>query len=701
MNTVRIWRPAAVALATLVCVAGAVSCGGDAGGGSATKSRIGRHAGSAANYTANRAPLTPSAYLELPIGAIHPEGWLQEQLERMRDGLTGHMDSVYSAVDGPSNAWLGGDGDAWERGPYWIDGLLPLAYILDDDGLKTKAQEWIEWSLASQDSSGFFGPPQDTKGGKGLQGKNARDWWPRMVMLKVMKQYWQATGDGRVIDFLTRYFRYQLETLPDTPLDNWTFWGAQRGGDNLDIVYWLYNITGDKFLLDLGRLIHSQCYDWTGTFLAGETIRSHWGHHCVNLAQGFKEPVVYWQQSPEDKYLEACRQAAETIRHSVGLPNGLWGGDEMIHGDDPSDGSELCTAVEMMYSLEVMSRITGDVQWMDYLERVAYNALPAQVNADFTAKQYYQQTNQITCALGHWDFSTPHEGTDNVFGTLNGYPCCLSNMHQGWPKFVQNLWYATADGGAAALIYAPSRVRMRVSDGVEVEIKEETRYPFDGDVTFTLTFPQGEPAGAAFPLSVRIPGWCSSASLTLNGEAADIPAEAGSVVTLDRTWRSGDRLSLSLPQEVRISRWHDGAACFERGPLVYALKMDEVWTWREYDSKHMRKTYGGGYWEVTSDSPWNWAFDVSLASASGLGDKCRVTVREEWPEWPWTSETAPVSIFVDAMQLPGWHEYNGNCGPIRYTMQGSVPHGPLEQVELIPYGCAKLRITEFPLRRVN
>lgn len=687
-----VWRTAAAALMTLACVAGMTGLAG-----------CRRNARHAANYTPSRRPLAQAAYLELPIGAIHPEGWLQEQLERMRDGLTGHMDSVYSVVDGPDNAWLGGDGDTWERGPYWIDGLVPLAYILDDDDLKAKAQAWIEWSLASQDSSGFFGPAHDTKGGRGMQSKNARDWWPRMVMLKVMKQYWQASGDDRVIDFLTRYFRYQLETLPGTPLDKWTYWGAQRGGDNLDIVYWLYNITGDKFLLDLGRLIHSQCYDWTGAFLAGETIRSHWGHHCVNLAQGFKEPIVYWQQSPEDKYLKACGHAAETVRHSIGLPNGLWGGDEMIHGGDPSDGSELCTAVEMMYSLEVMSRITGDVRWMDYLERVAYNALPAQVDAHFTAKQYFQQTNQIASTLERREFVTPHDGTDTVFGTLNGYPCCLSNMHQGWPKFVQNLWYATADGGAAALVYAPSRVRMLVGDHVEVEIVEDTRYPFDGDVTFTLAFPQGEPSGqgVAFPLSLRIPGWCDSAGVTLNGEAVDIPSAAGTVITLAGPWRDGDCLSLSLPQKVRLTRWHDGAACFERGPLVYALKMDEVWTWREYGSKYMRRTYGGGYWEVTSDSPWNWAVDERLGEMSDIGDKCRVAVSEDWPEWPWTAGTAPVSIFVDAMRLPGWQAYGGNCGPIRYTMQGSVPHGSPEPAELIPYGCAKLRITEFPLRRVN
>ena len=87
----------------------------------------------------------------------------------------------------------------------------------------------------------------------GIQRNNCGDWWPKMVMLKVMQQYYSATGDKRVIDFMTKYFQYQLKTLPVYPLDHWTFWARYRGGDNLMSVYWLYNITGDDFLLDLGR----------------------------------------------------------------------------------------------------------------------------------------------------------------------------------------------------------------------------------------------------------------------------------------------------------------------------------------------------------------------------------------------------------------------------------------------------------------
>ena len=161
-------------------------------------------------YMNNRTPLITKTYMELPLGAVRPEGWLKDQMQRMTDGMTGHLDELYSKVMGPRNGWLGGDGDVWERGPYWIDGLLPLAYIMDDETLKKKVQPWVEWTLQSQQPDGYFGPSVDREPESGLQRNNARDWWPKMVVLKYMKQYYDATNDQRVIPFMTNYFKYQL-----------------------------------------------------------------------------------------------------------------------------------------------------------------------------------------------------------------------------------------------------------------------------------------------------------------------------------------------------------------------------------------------------------------------------------------------------------------------------------------------------------
>ena len=627
-------------------------------------------------------------YEELPLGAIRADGWLLEQLQRQASGLTGHLDEVYPQVMGDSNAWLGGDGDAWERGPYWIDGLLPLAWILDDDALKAKATRWVESILASQREDGFIGPAEDHPFVYGLQRGKAHDWWPRMVALKILKQYYQATGDKRVTDCLTKYFHYQLKTLPEKPLGYWSDWGVWRGADNLEVVLWLYGITSDPSLLELAELIHSQTTDWTGLFTDGGIFNNQNSVHCVNLAQGFKAPAVWWQYSHDSADLASLDAAVATIRHTVGLPTGLWAGDEQLHWGDPVRGSELCTAVEMMFSLEEILRITGAPSWADYLERVAFNALPAQIDEEFSSKQYYQQANQVSCTRGWREFSTPHDGTDVLFGTLNGYPCCLSNMHQGWPKFTQNLWYSTPDGGLAALVYAPSEVSARVAGGAEVTISESTDYPFRESVRFTIGFTRKCQRKAEFPLRFRVPGWCDAATVSINGESVDAPVSDG-IILLNRVWKKDDVVELAFPMKVTTEEWYDRALSVVRGPLVYALRMEENRSWLPFSGPD--RLYGPGAWEIRSDTPWNYCIMRDCFTP----EACTVVENAPSP-YPWTVSSAPVSIFIPARTLPHWTE----VGSVAYWTEDSFDAGPEARIELIPYGCTTLRISCFPSRIV-
>ena len=513
----------------------------------------------AAPYANNRAPLREKPFVKLPLGAIRAEGWLRDQLQRQADGLTGHLDSVYPEVMGPRNGWLGGDGDVWERGPYWIDGLLPLAYILDDGQLKAKVQPWVEWALQSQREDGYFGPAQDYPYEAGLQRDNSADWWPRMVVLKILQQYYSATGDRRVVDFMTRYFRYQLKTLPEKPLGHWTFWARYRVCDNLQAVYWLYNLTGDGFLLELGDLLHSQGHDFTRMFLRSDDLKRFGSIHCVNLAQGLKEPVIYYQQHPDREYIDAVKKGLADIRLLHGQPQGMFGGDEGLHGNNPTQGSELCSAVELMYSLEKMTEITGDVAFADHLERIAFNALPTQVTDDFMYKQYFQQPNQVRATRHTHNFyeDANHARTDIVFGTLSGYPCCFSNMHQGWPKFTQNLWYAAPGGGVAAMLYSPSEVSLKVGGGHAVTIGEDTAYPMEDEIRFTIRM-SGKKT-CKFPFHLRIPAWCRNAEVCLNGTVIGNP-RGGSMAVFDREWRDGDRLE-PLVRKFRGRRARPAGVC--------------------------------------------------------------------------------------------------------------------------------------------
>lgn len=665
----------------------------------------------------NRKPLRANPYLELPLGSIQAKGWLEDQLKRMKSGLTGHLDERYPEVAGQRNGWLGGDGDAWERGPYWIDGLLPLAYILRDQTLISKVKPWVEWTLNNQREDGYLGPkPLQEKPTPepGIQKEPVEDWWPRMVMLKVLQQYHNATGDKRVIKALTKYFKYQLQELPKHPLDQWSFWGNRRGADNLMVVYWLYNITGESFLLDLGNLLYEQTFPYTTVFSNDYSTKQagidhlypyntgngypfqqalinklHVGQlqsfHCVNLAQGIKTPIIYYQQQPDSNYVKAVKKAFKDIALFHGQAQGMYGGDEPLHGNAPTQGIEFCSVVELLFSLESMLTITGDTEFADHLEKIAYNAMPTQATDDFNHRQYFQSANQVLISRAERNFFEDggHQGTDQCFGLLTGYPCCTANMHQGWPKLVQNLWYQTADNGIAALLYGPSEVEAKVANGQAIRIIEDTHYPFDETIRFTIQTKKA----ISFPFHLRIPHWAKGAQITVNGEVISETAKAGSIVKINRNWKDGDQVNLILPMHIETSRWAELSVAVERGPLVYALKIEEDWR------KVSNVEYFGDFFEVYPKSDWNYGLLEKAIKDPQNGFE--VIKNQTGGQYPWNLRGAPIVIKTKAKKIPGWSLYKNMAGPLPHQFSSAKEEET--SITLVPYGCSTLRITQFPI----
>ena len=637
----------------------------------------------------NRAPLTHNRFAELPLGAVTPEGWLKEQLNVAAGGLTGQLYKFWPDVK--DSAWKGGEGDGWERAPYYLDGLVPLAWLTGNEELKRVAMEYIEWTLSSQKEDGSFGPEKND------------DWWPRMVMLKALWQYYTATGDRRVPELMLKYFAYQYRVLPTRPLREWA---CARGAENMLAVAWLYNLTGKKFLLKLLELLSSQTCDWVSylhTFpyrqdlsrslpwseltqgmdeegkpleWRGKTFYKSQYHltHVVNTAMGLKNPGVVHMFKSGFKENDGFSVGYQNLMRYHGVASGIFTGDEHISGASPSKGTETCAVAELMYTCESLAASGADTRLLgDVLEKMAFNALPAAQSADNLQHQYDQQANQVLCSAAHRDWYN-NSDSSNLFGLEPHFGCCTANLHQGWPKYVSHLWYAAEGEGFMCLSYAPCKVRF-LSGDVPVGIRVDTAYPFEETVRVQVEARSEK----TFPLYFRVPGWAQGATAQVAGKTFNLTP--GEFWQIERAWKKDDIL-LHFPMTPRVTRWYHQSAAIEVGPLTMAFHPSETW-------EKVRDDPFVPDYQVSTSDPWNWAI---------LPDTAHVEFHPQ-RAGAFKSGQSAVTVRVRAALAPDWGMAGASAGDP--PLSPAVKERDLREIELVPYGDTSLRVSQFPVAEVE
>lgn len=629
------------------------------------------------NYAGNRAPLVNTPFIKLPVGAIKPQGWLLKQLELQADGYFGHLGEISQFLIKENNSWLSpeGTGDhGWEEVPYWLKGYSNLARVLNRQDMIDEAKIWIEAVFRSQKSDGWFGPDKGRTGAAtDLTGRE--DLWPNMIMLFVLQDYYSWSNDERVIKLIANYFNY-LKTIPD---ENFLvgYWPANRGGDLLYSVYWLYNRTGDAGLLDLAQKVHRKSVNWTDGI-------PDW--HNVNMAQSFDEPTVFYMQSHENRHLAASDRNYKEIRRLYGqVPGGMYGADENCRQGytDPRQAIETCGMVEMMLSTETLYAITGNPLWADRCEDVAFNSYPAALTADMTALRYLTSPNLVQSDQVSKSPGVQNSGPMFLYSP-HLHRCCQHNQGQGWPYYAEHLWLATPDNGLAAAFYADNEVSANVGKGIGVDLIEKTNYPFDEKIVITVN-PE---KSVKFPLYLRVPGWCKKPLVTVNSEEFPIEKTSG-LIRIEKKWQKNDVVTLNLPMEVSVRTWtaNKNSVSVDYGPLTFSLKIDENWI-------KAGGTERWPAWEAYPTSDWNYGLEFDPGNLPGSFD----VVKKAFPasDMPFTHEGAPIEIRAKGRKIPGW-TLDQNFLVNELPMSPVATVQPEENITLIPMGAARLRIASFPV----
>jgi hypothetical protein len=562
--------------------------------------------------------------------------------------------------------------------------------LTGDEKLKKKANRWIDYILDHQMADGWLGPETSPPPfGRHGEAPSPRDPWPQFIILKVLAQYDEATGDPRVLSAMERDLQAISAQMDRNGLANGQdlfAWNFFRWGDLALSINWVFDRTGEPWLLDLERKVANQGYNWARHFedlpVKERSPRWNWLGHVVNNAMGLKTPALLYRLTGDGYFKKITLKELDNLDRYHGEPNGLMSGDECLAGRNPSQGTELCAIVETMYSMENLVALTGQVKFSDRLEKVAFNALPAAITSDFWGHQYDEQSNQVACVPVTQPIFTTNRGDANLFGLEPQFGCCLANFHQGWPKFTSHLWMATPDGGLAAVAYAPSLVETHIG-GNPVKIDLVTDYPFGEDLTFNVTVQQS----LEFPLYVRVPAWCKGATLKMpDGTVQTL--ETGKFNKIQRKWSGSETVTLRLPMDFHVRKGYNDSLSVEHGPLVYSLGLKEQWKIFK-PVIPVPPGYNKNYYMVIPQSPWNFA----LILDPGNPDKYLTFEGGPLKGNPFTLDGAPSRVMVQGKSID-WGFAQGALLPPPQSPVASA--NPPEPLVLMPYGSAKLRVTAFP-----
>lgn len=584
---------------------------------------------------------------------ISPLGWMKNQLETQLSGLSGHLCDFWPDIS--DCAWIGGSHDSWERTPYWLDGYIPLAYLLNDKKSIKTVEFYIKNIIERQQEDGWIAP--------GNTDRSKYDVWGIFIVLKALLEYSKVNKSHKVYDAIYKALKALNKHLDTYPLFDW---GKFRWFEALLIIYPIYNKYKEEWLIDLAHKLHDQGFDYYQYYLEGfpkkKCPSGVWNFHThgVNNAMAVKCYALYAQLTKDKDDYKKSDYMLKTLNKYHGNVMGTFNADECLAGKDPRQGSEVCLIVELMYSLEQLSCITGKNKYRDQLERLAFNALPNGLTRDMWAHQYDSQVNAPFIKVSDKLIWTNNGPESNIYGLEPHFGCCTSNFHQGWPKFVIS---SLAHKGRS--LYVNSYIPVMLTNK-QYTLKIESSYPFNNVINITVD------SKVNTNIHFNIPNYANS--VVINGQTYQ---KTGYVKLPIKTGLNSFKVMINY-QPTFVKNAY-GYSLLD-GPLVYALKVDEEFV-RINQDRPLRELPHGDF-EVHNKSKFNYA----LGNLEIQKKQHKIDDNLS----PFVSGQYPVSYLL-------------NCYEIKYRTIGNYIQlqkeiiSPLEQKEFIPLGINKLHMGTLPL----
>ena len=642
---------------------------------------------------------------KLPLGSVTAKGWLREQLLRSKDGTGGHLDELepdmianpfidYSTFKRLPGATKDADptfAAGWSgeiSGTYWT-GLVELAFTLKDPDLMAKADRWIEGVLRHQEPDGYLGSyhPEKTDRTKDY------NCWSAAWCYRAMLAYYEATGRKEVLEAVYKGLLWFCENWKDHKTD-------YCGTIITEPMVIVYSYTGDQ------RLIRF-CEDW----MAWLEDNSRWQNkisqylsdrlpfasmHTVAYGENMKHPALLYCANGNETWLKASlnavQKALDRIVQTTGGPSSCM---EFLSPKGAVNETEYCNFSTFSHSYGWMAMVTGQASWGDEIERIIFNGSQGARKKDEKANAYMTAPNQLHANSRSAHYSgQPDMG---AYAPCYSTACCPAQMVRLLPEFVRDMAMLDENGRLHLLCYSPASVE---SEAISFEM--DTWYPFRDTITLQITKAQAQ------TICLRIPAWCSAPSVTVNGKSAALTLASTGFATLETALNTGDTVVIRFPMEVTTTRVDDSASnskfpiSIQRGPLVYALPVPELWTpyegrpmtplpegwsWYNVDVDYAAAVPGVHRFVAYCNAPWSKAIDEAI-------DPSRIQVQEqEITGYVW--ENPPVTLQVPMYNAP--FTYNNTGSRTQDSWDSPVYiEGPEHLCTMVPHGCTNLRITYLP-----